>query len=273
MSTKTWIKIKRGFIDQKHREKMGVRIWLYLYMLDIVNWETGTIEGWTDQKAADDFGMEFRTLQAQRQQLQADGYISCEQIFQGQRIIVHNWTNPREYSGQVINEKDADGYMPDVTIVKEGTQSRVPIQTENRVPLLYDSQLDHKGSPPKQKPVKPPLDFVDLLLTQASSPEVIARRNMRARVTAALGLTPNWDSESKYANWRGLEAFLLAEDKAGRKIETWAGWYKGDTFRAKNVVNLTPEKIKTAWGLAFSNQTPNHTPLQNHPNRPMPKGV
>lgn len=151
MNPKTWLKIKRGLLEPEHRERMGVRVWLYMYIIDNVNWETGTIEDWTDQKAADDFGMEIRTLQSQRQQLQADGYISCKQIFQAQRIIVHNWTNPREYSGRVINEKSEDGYTPDVTIENHGTrntvphdtQSRVPIPTENRVPFHIDHTLNH----------------------------------------------------------------------------------------------------------------------------------
>lgn len=137
---KTWLKIKRGLLEPEHRERMGVRVWLYMYMLDIVDWGTGTIEGWTDKEAADDFGMEFRTLQAQRQQLQADGYITCEQGFQCQRIVIHNWTNPREYSGEVYHPKDEaeDGDIPDVTPPAHGTQNCVPIQTENCVPFITD---------------------------------------------------------------------------------------------------------------------------------------
>ena len=139
---RTWIKIKRGLLESQHREKMGVRIWLYIYMLDIVNWETGIIENWKDAEQAELFGMEYRTLQAQRQQLKIDGYITCEQNFQGQRITIHDWVNPREYSGQIYNTK-ADGYMSDVTIDDHHTRNRVPIPTENRVPLHIDHTESH----------------------------------------------------------------------------------------------------------------------------------
>lgn len=165
MSEKTWLKIKRGLLEPEHRERMGVRVWLYMHMIDIVDWETGTIEGWKDGEQAEKFGMEFRTLQAQRQQLQADGYITCEQTFQAQRIIIHNWTNPREYSGKVYNEKTAQGTMPDVTTENDGTQLLVPIQTENRVPYHIDHISSHTNAPngasvqDKKKP-----DLVDGLL-------------------------------------------------------------------------------------------------------------
>ena len=43
MAEKTWIKLKRGILEKKHRDELGIRIWLYLYMLDIVDWDTGII--------------------------------------------------------------------------------------------------------------------------------------------------------------------------------------------------------------------------------------
>lgn len=143
MSDKTWLKIKCGLLDPKHRERMGVRIWLFLHMVDIVDWETGVIENWKDAEQAEEFGMEYRTLQSQRQQLEKDGYITCEQTFQSQRITIHNWTNPREYSGKVYNKK-GDGTTPHDTPVSDGTKKRVPIPTEKRVPHQYRSQFNHK---------------------------------------------------------------------------------------------------------------------------------
>jgi len=58
--------------------------------------------------------MPWRTLQQQRQQLETDGYITCLQTGNKQVITIHNWTNPREYSGKVYN--------PSV-----GTEIRVPL--------------------------------------------------------------------------------------------------------------------------------------------------
>ena len=51
MSKKTWIKVKRGLLAPKHRELLGVRFWLYMYLLDKTEWETGIVYGWKDKDA------------------------------------------------------------------------------------------------------------------------------------------------------------------------------------------------------------------------------
>jgi hypothetical protein len=58
--------------------------------------------------------MPWRTLQQQRQQLADDGYISSEMKGNKQVITIHNWTSPREYSGDIYNP------------IGGGTESRVP---------------------------------------------------------------------------------------------------------------------------------------------------
>jgi hypothetical protein len=110
---KTWIKIKRGLLKPEHRRKLGVKVWLYMYMLDKVEWETGIIEGWKDKDEAEDFGMPWRTLQKQRQEIEEDGYISCIKRKYSQDIVIHKWVNPREYGGEEYNTD------------KESTQLRV----------------------------------------------------------------------------------------------------------------------------------------------------
>jgi hypothetical protein len=40
---KTWIKVKRGILEPKHIEKLGVAWYLYFYILDNADWDTGTI--------------------------------------------------------------------------------------------------------------------------------------------------------------------------------------------------------------------------------------
>ncbi len=110
---KTWIKIKRGLLKPEHRERLGIRIWLYMYMLDKVDWETGKIYGWKDKDEAEDFGMPWRTLQKQRQEIEEADYITCVKRKYTQEIIIHKWTNPREYTGEEYNQED------------ESTQTRV----------------------------------------------------------------------------------------------------------------------------------------------------
>ena len=122
---KTWIKIKRGLLEPKHRERLGIRVWLYIYILDNADWEAGEIREWRDKDAADELQMPWRTLQQQRQQLETDGYISCLQSGNRQIITIHNWTNPREYSGKIYNPTDmgTENYVPpDMGDTNEGTR-------------------------------------------------------------------------------------------------------------------------------------------------------
>lgn len=128
---KTWIKIKRGLLEPKHRDALGIRIWLYLYMLDNVDWETGTIPNWTDKAAAKELQMSIRTLTTQRQELEDAGYISCIQKVRSQTITINNWTNPREYSGDVYNK----GTRKRVPLGERVRETEYPRVTENRVPL------------------------------------------------------------------------------------------------------------------------------------------
>ncbi len=103
MARKTWIKLKRGILDPKHREAIGIRIWLYLYILDKANWEEGAVITWRDQDAAEELEMPIYTIREQRRQLEASGYVKTEHRSDHLRLTVSKWVNPREYSGQVYN--------------------------------------------------------------------------------------------------------------------------------------------------------------------------
>ena len=111
---KTWIMLKRGILDPKHREKIGIRIWLYLHMLDRANWVQGAVLEWKDEAEADAMEMDLATLRAQRRQLEVDGYIECERRGHDQRVKIIKWVNPREYSGKVYNP-------PGVAVPGKGT--------------------------------------------------------------------------------------------------------------------------------------------------------
>ena len=109
MSKKNWIFIKRGLSqDPKHRETMGNAIWVYMHILDRADWETGIVYDWKDEAEADDMGINIRTMRKWRQELNEAGYISCKQEQYGQQITIHNWVNPRNYSGEVLNQKQGD---------------------------------------------------------------------------------------------------------------------------------------------------------------------
>lgn len=109
---KTWLKVKRGLLTPEHIDKLGPRVWLYLYMLDLADWDTGTIHQWTDRAAGEALGIPSRTVKDQRERLAADGYITTERAFQHSRVTILKWVNPREYSGKVYN-------LPDVAVLDE----------------------------------------------------------------------------------------------------------------------------------------------------------
>lgn len=102
---RTWIKIKRGILEPKHIQKLGGAWYLYFYILDQTEWESGTLRGWKDKYAAADFGLTVLQIRDHRQRLVREGYIACEQEQHSLKIIVSNWTDPRRYDGLVINEK------------------------------------------------------------------------------------------------------------------------------------------------------------------------
>src|SRR3990167_2570289 len=110
MSKKNWIMIKRGLSeDAQHRAKMGVNLWLFLHIIDRCDWETGIVYEWRDREEADDMQMDLNTLRHQRQKLEEARYITCKQKQHGQEIIIHEWVNPKNYSGRVLNSRKSEG--------------------------------------------------------------------------------------------------------------------------------------------------------------------
>ncbi len=106
---KQWISVKCGLSrDPKHRQVMGESVWLFLHMLDTASWDDGIVHDWKDEDAAEEMGMPVRTLREHRRKLAELGYITCNQKQYTQDIVIHNWTNPREYSGKTYNQKQGD---------------------------------------------------------------------------------------------------------------------------------------------------------------------
>ena len=105
---KTYIAVKRGLSeDAKHRRRMGNRIWVFLHILDRVDWETGIVHDWKDKDEADDMQMSQATLKRQRQELDDLKYIKCEQKQHSLDITVYHWVNPRSYTGDVLNKRES----------------------------------------------------------------------------------------------------------------------------------------------------------------------
>lgn len=101
---KTWIKLKRGVLDPKHVRAIGPALWLFGLMIDMADWDAGLVRGWTDKQAAEDLGINAYTATDWRQRLVRYGYIECKQVGRSLDVQIHNWTNPREYSGEVTHK-------------------------------------------------------------------------------------------------------------------------------------------------------------------------
>lgn len=130
MAKKTWIKVKRGILEPKHRRKLGAAWFLYFYMLDHTNWEDGILHEWRDESAAAELDIPLSTLRNQRRHLEDELYIKSTQRQNCLTIAITNWTNPREYSGQKYNE---------VEQTFEGDQKLTPSKDEG------DNQGDNQG--------------------------------------------------------------------------------------------------------------------------------
>lgn len=129
---KQWISVKCGLSrDAKHRQEMGECIWLYLHILDTATWEDGTVHEWKDEAIAMEMDMPVRTVRDQRQKLAESGYITCNRKKHSQDVIIHNWTNPREYSGRITN-----------TRIKSDTLETIPVFESNTAMSLSNTKSD-----------------------------------------------------------------------------------------------------------------------------------
>ena len=192
MAKRTWITVKRGILEPKHRFALGELIWLFMYILDITNWEEGVIEEWSDKGTAEEMDMPVATLVDQRRKLQDKGYITCERKQHGIRVVVHNWTNPREYTGKKYNEK-----FPVNTPIN--TLVNTPINTPvfNDTPTFSHSSYNQKSKVKRQNNINNDGNLFDEFLEIAKPAYVPASIEERRRWTACLlkfrdsGVTPD----------------------------------------------------------------------------------
>lgn len=214
---KLWVSIKRGLIrDTKHRIAMGECVWLFMYMLDVADWETGVIVDWKDEAAAEDMNMPIRTLREQRRKLEELDYVSCEKKQYSQEIIVKNWTNPREYTGAVYNKKQSDSKASPSKPTQSDIQSDTQSNSQDGTPT-YSS---------KNQTTKKKGDILDGTLFYAKQgleqgedkvEKIIVELERGLRVNISRSLN----------NQQAAKRIL----KDGRPLETWLSWCKSDEWR------------------------------------------
>lgn len=188
---RTWIKIKCGILEPKHRLALGEAWQLYFYILNIVDWETGVYEEWKDADIANDLDMPLPTLRYQRKRLEEKGYITVEKLQHSQRVIVYNWTNPREYSGEVYNKIQSDNQSnnqsnnqsvnPQAQNDSSFIQSHITHHTSQDIDNIYYEPCDDDGNPLKLKKVN--------ITKEPTHPAIIAYRRVTGRYPAKINYT------------------------------------------------------------------------------------
>ena len=144
---KSWISVKIGMIDPKHQRAIGPAIWLFLHILDNADWETGTVKGYTDKQAHDELGIPKDTIIKHRRKLQAGGYISCKKNDYDQTITIHNWTDPRKYSGKVLNPPNVGSdHERSVSQSDRERSGGSDQQSDQQTDQQSDQQSDHERS-------------------------------------------------------------------------------------------------------------------------------
>ena len=91
---KTFIKVKRGIISPEHYEAIGPAVWLFLYLIDRADFDSGTMYGYTDDQAAEDIGSKKRTIRSWRIKLQDGGYIDWIKKPYSINVTISIWDNP-----------------------------------------------------------------------------------------------------------------------------------------------------------------------------------
>lgn len=138
MARRTWIKVRRGILDPKHRRSLGAAWHLYLYMLDRADWEDGIIYEWIDSAVADELEMNLVTLRFQRRHLETEGYIETSQNQYSQSIRITKYIDPREEINEGYSQGVNQGYNQGVN--QGVNQGDININT----PTMYsNNQISH----------------------------------------------------------------------------------------------------------------------------------
>lgn len=231
MAKKNWIFIKRGLSeDAKHRERMGVFIWLFLHIIDRADWEEGIAYDWKDKDEAIDMDMPLVTLRYQRRKLEELGYITCKQRQAKQEITIHNWVNPRNYSGKSLNPKGGNDLTPS-DFDGDNHGDNHPYAAVNT--LTLDSKIKSQAA---QKPAPPDSLFpIVEAISRVCRMDIKANKGKLFKESQALmKATPTPTPELIEQNYNGNSAaFWRAHDWRGQKGEpptpaairqTWGQW-------------------------------------------------
>lgn len=140
MAKKQWIKVHSGLTDDPvHRDRIGNRIWYFMWLIRKANWKNGVVEFYTDAQAAEDMSdpdedicLSPRTVERWRQELADMGYIKCHKGDQCQHIRIMKWRNPEDVEPTMINVPDNQDTWA------EYAKMRTPSRSNLRTPSIED---------------------------------------------------------------------------------------------------------------------------------------
>lgn len=237
MAKRTWIKVKRGLLEPKHREQLGEAWFVYFYCLDVADWNTGVISDWKDKDVASELGISLPTVRRHRLRLEEQGYIKSEKRSYGLRVSVCRWTNPRVYHDDEPESTQVRAHVRigDVSTPTSSSHITNHIKSKDTAPEPQYVPAGQEFDDPKPKTAKQQRKERDALLDH---PAVMAYRSIvhlnvdftwRAKVAEGVGADPanlkRW--EKLVSDWVGygwkktnikgmLEAFVSGGIK-GRK--------------------------------------------------------
>lgn len=137
----------------------------------------------------------------------------------------------RPLLGELMAGNEAYKAMPD-----EGWK----LKLEDAIARLAEQYFVGDATPTQMK-LQNPIDFaLDLDTRHKLQLREIIQRDLR--------MTLDFDEVSKYgADWHDFDLWVLEREKAQETWATWIKWFKSDDFRVKNMMFLTPKKIKQLW--------------------------
>jgi hypothetical protein len=237
---KQWISVKCGLVrDPKHRQKMGESIWLFLHILDTASWEDGIAHDWKDEAEAEEMGMPVRTLREHRRRLSELGYITCNQKQYTQDVVIHNWTNPREYSGQVYNQKQGDTEMEP----QGDTQGDIQGSSKDVTPTSNSNNQISVGDLEKPKTK----DLIDGLLDLSNAPGV----KREARVNSILSyIGGRFQINTETNAWRKFARNAdTSQQEHGQSVSVFFDWLVSQ--KGFDLAYWPPSKMWEHWPRAF----------------------
>jgi hypothetical protein len=217
MAKKNWIYIKRGLSeDPKHREAMGMAVWLF---------EKGIVYDWRDKEIAIDMSISTNTVRDWRARLVEKKYITCQQRQHGLDIIIHNWTNPRDYGGKKVNIQGESYTAPSENNHTQGEPQGEPqvlhpsnIDSAPFIESESESESKAGGVPPSvfEKANKE----VDFILRSTLQPKAI-----QDAIARHFKLTPQWEGSKFNRQWM---QWAIEQNVTPEQIEQAAKLWGGD---------------------------------------------